>query len=59
MLSRLKILDDKFKIIEQKTIKKASFPFTKFEESICKRIQELIQAFNTKEKLKDVGKITE
>ncbi len=46
MLARLKILDDKFKSIEQKSSKKQSQSFHKLEESIAKKFQEIVNAFN-------------
>ena len=44
--------------METKTNKKQNFPFIKFEESICKKLQEFFSTLGTKEKLKDIDKIT-
>lgn len=58
MLARLKILDDRFKAIEQKTTKKQAISYNKIEDSILRKIQEFMTTLNSKEKLKDMGKIT-
>lgn len=59
MLARLKILDDRFKTIEQKLTKKQAISYNKIEDSILRKIQEFMTALNSKDKLKDMGKITE
>ena len=59
MLARLKILDDKFKGIEQKTTKKQAISYGKIEESILRKIQEFMAALSSKDRLKDMGKISE
>lgn len=57
MIEKLNVLEEKVRTIEQRTTKKNSFSFIKFEESICKKLQEFFTSLNTKEKLKDVEKI--
>jgi TolA-binding protein len=57
MLEKLFLLEEKIKNMEMKTMKKQNFPFIKFEESICKKLQEFFSSLATKEKLRDMDKI--
>ena len=59
MIARLKILDDKFKVIEQRTTKKQAISYSKIEDSILRKIQEFMTSLNSKDKLKEMGKISE
>ena len=59
MYEKLVYLDEKVKNIEGKVSKKQNFPFIRFEESICKKIADILSSISQKEKGKDFKKITE
>lgn len=42
------------RIMETRSSKKQNFPFIRFEESICKKLQEFFSSLTPKEKLKDI-----